>query len=838
MAPQYTQAGRPLQITTPLGKDVVLAVGFYGSEGISQLFQFTVDVKAYRTIAVPFDKLMGQPISLELELPKKQKRWFHGVCVRATQAESDADFTDYQLELVPQFWLLTKRATSRIFQHITVPDILKKVFAGMDVDYQIAGTFEKRDFCVQYRETDYNFASRLMEEEGIYYFFKHSAGKHTMVLGNTPQVHPPVPGQTTIIYKNVFEEAAGDEDHISELTKVQDHSSGKFTLWDHTFELPHQKNDAEKLMTDSVKIGQVEHKLKVGDNSKLEVYDWPGEYAQRFDGIDQGGSPQPAELKKISPDAKRTVELRMQQVASAAVRIQGSATARQMNCGHKFTLATRPKDLVATPIKAEGEYVVATVQHAIRVPANYRSGIAGEGEGFSYTNVFSAFPADLPYRPARSAAKPVVSGSQTAVVVGPGGEEIFTDKFGRIKVQFHWDREGKNDADSSCWVRVAQIAAGRFWGALSIPRIGQEVLIDFEEGDADRPICVGCVYNPDQMPRYTLPDEKTKSYIRTNSSMGGVGYNELRFEDKASKEQVYIHAQRNMDERVRNDSFERIGNNRHLRVGFYLENDHKGPDTAETKKGSQFEEVAVDQHLKVHKNKDEHVGGDLKLLVGGIDGPGNVDIHIKKTKQELIDDTYDLHVKKAVKELFDATYDLHVKQAVKELFDATLDLHVKQAVKEKFDATYDLHVAGKHAVSLDTDSSLTVGGKLSEKVGMDLSQSVGMNFHSKAGMNHAAESGMVMHLKAGVNLVLEAPLVTLKGSGGFVSITPAGVAIQGTMVLINSGGAAGAGPGAKPAEPVAAKDAADAADAKDAVDAKPTKPTDADLSVTGNKSCN
>ncbi|MBL8864510.1 MAG: type VI secretion system tip protein VgrG [Gemmataceae bacterium] len=837
MATQYTQAARPLQISTPLGKDALLAVGFYGSEGISQLFQFTVDVKAARTTAVPFDKLMGQPISLELEMPKKQKRWFHGVCVRAVQAESDADFTDYQLELVPQFWLLTKRATSRIFQHITVPDILKKVFAGMDVEYQISGTFEKRDFCVQYRESDYNFASRLMEEEGIFYFFKHAAGKHTMVLGNTPQVHPQVPGQTTIIYKNVNEEASGDEDHIAELTKVQEHTSGKFTLWDHTFELPHQKNDADKTVTDSVKIGQIEHKLKVGDNTKLEIYDWPGEYAQRFDGIDAGGSPQPAELKKISPDSKRTVDLRMQQVASSAVRIQGSATARQMTSGFKFALATRPKDLVATPIKAEGEYVVTTVQHAIRVPANYRSGVAGEGEGFSYTNVFTALPADLPYRPARSAAKPVVSGTQTAVVVGPAGEEIFTDKYGRIKVQFHWDREGKNNADSSCWVRVAQISAGRFWGALSIPRIGQEVVVDFLEGDPDQPLCVGCVYNPDQMPRYTLPDEKTKSYIRTNSSMGGVGYNELRFEDKAGKEQVYIHAQRNMDERVRNDSFERIGNNRHLRVGFYLENDHKGDASGETKKGSQFEEVAIDQHLKVHRHKDEHVGGDLKLLVGGGDGDGNVDIHIKKTKQELIDDTYDLHVKKAVKELFDATYDLHVKQAVKQLFDQTLDLHVKQAVKELYDATYDLHVGGKYTVTVAGGADLSIGGDQKSKVSGGISESAA-KFDHKSASNYAAEAGAVMHLKAGANLVLEAPMVTLKGAGGFVSITPAGVAIQGTMVLINSGGAAGAGPGASPQDPSKAAKAVDAADAKDAVDAKPTKPTDADLAVTGNKSCN
>ncbi len=805
MAQQYTQAGRPLQVSTPLGTDVLLAVGFYGNEGLSQLFQFTLDVKAARSAAVAFDKLMGQPVSVSLELPQKGVRYFHGVCVRATQSESDADFTDYQLELVPQFWLLTKRAQSRIFQHMTVPDILKKVFAGMDVDWQLGGKFEKRDFCVQYRETDYNFASRLMEEEGIFYFFKHAAGRHTMVMGNTPQAHPAVPGKTTITYKNVHGEAAGEEDHIAELTKVQEHTSGKFTLWDHTFELPHQKNESVKTITDSVKIGKVEHKLKVGDNAMLEVYDWPGEYAQRFDGINSSSGEQPAELQKISPDAARTVELRMQQVASAAVRIQGSGLARQMTSGHKFTVATLPKDLVTTPIKCEGDYVLTTVQHAMRVPANYRSGTAGggagsDGDGIRYSNVFSALPAELPFRPGRTAAKPVVSGSQTAVVVGPPGEEIFTDKYGRIKVQFHWDREGKNNADSSCWVRVAQISSGKGWGSMSIPRIGQEVVVDFLEGDPDQPIVVGCVYNPGQMPLYKLPDNKTMSYIRTNTSMGGVGYNEIRFEDKASKEQVYIHAQRDMDERVRNDSRERVGNNRHLRVGFYLPNDHKGDAKADgDKKGSQFEEIAIDQHIKVHKNKDEHIGGDSKLLIGGGDGDGNYDVHIKKDMKELVDGTFDFHVQKAV--------------------------------AEKYDATVDVKVGGQHTVSLGAGSDLTIAADAREKVGGKASLTVGMNYDAKAGMNYAVEAGMVMHLKAGMNLVLEAPMITLKGAGGFVSITPAGVAISGTMVLINSGGAAGSGPGAKPDAPVPAKDA------KDAKDAAPIKPMDADFSKTGEKSC-
>jgi type VI secretion system secreted protein VgrG len=364
-----------------------------------------------------------------------------------------------------------------------------------------------------------------------------------MVVANTPETHPTVPGAAEVVYQNVSLESAQDEDHITDLEKVQAQVSGKFTLWDHTFELPHDHLEVTKPITDTVKVGAVVHKLKTGDNGKLELYDWPGEYAQRFDGIDQGGGEQPGEPKKIQPDGDRTVGLRMQAEAAAAVHVRGAGSARQLVAGHKFKMITRKGDVVATPLQAEDEYVLTGVEHSASVPATYRTG-AGPGQGFRYTNTFTAIPLALPFRPPRLTPKPVVSGTQTAVVVGPAGEEIFTDKYGRIKVQFHWDREGKRDADSSCWVRVVHVSAGKGWGAFHLPRIGQEVVIDFQEGDPDQPICLGCVYNPQQMPKYKLPDEKTKSYIRTNTSTGGVGHNEIRFEDKKDKEQIYVHAEK------------------------------------------------------------------------------------------------------------------------------------------------------------------------------------------------------------------------------------------------------------------------------------------------------
>ena len=831
----YKQAGRPLILTTPLGPDAMFAVGMNASEGLSKLFSVTIDAKTPRASTVPFDKLLGQPVGLRLDLPKGGVRHFHGLCVRLAQGDSDPEFTNYRLEVVPSLWLLSKRTQSRIFQHLSVPEILKKVFTGLTVEYKIAGKFEPRDYVVQYRESDFAFASRLMEEEGIFYFFKCDESAHTLVVANTPMSHPAVPGKATIVYRSHADQGETGEDIITGWTKVQEQSSGKFLLWDHTFELPHRKSESAKSLTETVALGGVTHKLGVGDHAKLEVYDWPGAYAQRFDGVDTNGGDQPAEIGKVGDDGKRTVDLRMQAAAAASVTVSGVGRARQMVAGHKFTVSVMPTDLATTPIKPDGEYVLTAVQHVAELPANYRSGGSGGG-GFVYNNSFDAIPSSLPYRPQRVTAKPVVPGSQTAVVVGPPGEEIFTDKYGRIKVQFHWDREGKSNAASSCWIRVAHLAAGRAWGMVGIPRVGQEVVIDFLEGDPDQPLCVGCVYNPDQMPPYKLPDEKTKTVLRTNSSPGGDGYNSIRIEDKAGSEQIYTHAQKDMDTRVRSDLMERVGKDHHLRVGFYLANDHKGVVSGETKTGHQYEEVAIDHHRKVHRHQDEHVGGDLKLLVGGGDGDGNVDIHIKKAKHELIDDTSDLVVKKAVTETFDATHDFTVKGAVSRSYKSTVDETVDGAVATKIGGNADHDIGGDRTEAVGGKADLKVGTDLTQDVGTSVSLTVGTQFDLKAGTSYGVNAGTTVTLIAGTTLVLEAMTITLKGAGGFVTISPAGVAISGALVLINSGGAAVPGTPPVPKKPKAPKAAKAAKAAKDAKDAKPTKPKDADHSKTGRKS--
>jgi type VI secretion system secreted protein VgrG len=595
----YVHADRQITATTPLGPDVLLLRGFSGVESLSQLFHFRLEMQAEDGAAVPFDRLVGQKVTIRLALDAGEARYINGVCNRVRRGVSDATFTPYDLEIVPQFWFLTLVAQSRIFQQVTVPEILKTVFSGVDVEFQLQGTYYARDFCVQYRETDHNFASRLMEEEGIYYYFRHSDGSHTMVVADTPQGHPELPWQSRIDFENSL---SGDRqaNRITSWEMTQELRSGKFTLRDHSFEIPHKPLEAQKLVADSVQVGGTSLKIRFGQSDKLEIYDYPGEYAQRFDGVDPGGGDRPADLQRIFEDNKRTVDIRMQEETASGVLIQGSGHCRYMIAGYKFILDRLEK--------ANGDYVLVSVRHSARLGGEYRSKLGGDDET-AYSNTFSCVPAALTFRPPRVTPKPVVHGTQTAVVVGPAGEEIFCDKYGRVKVQFHWDRQGKNDANSSCWVRVGTCWAGNQWGAVHIPRIGQEVIIAFEEGDPDRPIVVGSVYNAERMPPYTLPENKTQSGLKSRSTTRGTpsNFNELRFEDKKGAEQVYFHAEKDFDRVVENNDTLKVGfmkkdqgdqtievfNNQTLKVG-----------TSQASEGSQTVTIYKDRTTAVETGND------------------------------------------------------------------------------------------------------------------------------------------------------------------------------------------------------------------------------------------
>jgi type VI secretion system secreted protein VgrG len=658
-----TQANRPLMIHTPLGPDVLLLVGIGGQEAISHLFDFRLEALADIKTVIPFDQLIGKKVTACLQLPDLSYRYFNGIAIKVFEGKRDKFFIDYSVQIVPEFWLLTRKAQSRIFQQISVPDILKKVLTGLNVSYKIQGTFDKRDYCVQYRETDFDFASRLMEEEGIYYYFEHSDGDHQMILSNIPAGHAPLATNPSIIYEGM-EGGTRTDDRILEWTKSQELRSGKSTLWDHCFEVPKNNLQTQTTIQSSVTVGTVTHNLDAGNNSTLELYDFPGQYAQRFDGVDPGSGDRPADVQNIFQDNSRTVGIRMQEEAFQAISIKGRSTCRQMNTGHKFSLTRHPN--------ANGDYVLQSVWHTATLAA-YRAG----GNAFSYSNSFSAFPFALPFRPEQVTEKPIVSGPQTALVVGPPGQEIFTDKYGRVKVQFRWDRQGQDNADSSCWVRVCQPTAGNRWGSSFWPRIGQDVVVDFEHGDPDTPIIVGTVYNAIQMPPYLGdgPDSKHKndnkvSGFKTCSTMGGDGYNELRFDDTKGSEEIYIHGERNLDIRIEEDTKETVGNNRHLIVG--------SPDTKWDKTGDQMEEIYRDKHLKIHRNQEEEIDGTLKVhIVGDTDILNDADLkrtisgdehsHVKGDRKQQVDGNTSLTVKGDQQEkisgnhLVEATGEIHFK---------------------------------------------------------------------------------------------------------------------------------------------------------------------------------
>ena len=595
-----------MSIKTPLGKDYLLLNRFQANESLSTLFSIDVEMlheenePGYKPTLVSASSLLGQTVTVEFEHRDGTKRSFCGIVNRFSQGDRDIRFTYYYATIVPRIWILTQKSQSRIFQHITVPDILKKVFEGFDVGYEIQGDFKPRNYCVQYRESDFAFASRLMEEEGIYYYFEHADGKDKMLVANTPQSHRDCPGGKEIPY---YIKTSDKEDFISSVKNMQlDYQlqTGKITLWDHHFQLTTNKLDSQQ-----------PSRFNVGGNQNLEVYDFPGGYARKYDGIDRGGGENPSDLQNVFPDKQKEAETLMQSLDAQHKLATGVASYVGMTAGYKFKLTNHPNS------EMNSQYVITAISHQAEQSPDFTT---DEDIPDPYSNNFTALAHGAgapPYRPLLKTEKPTVRGSQTAMVVGPAGEEIFTDKYGRVKVQFHWDREGANDADSSCWVRVGTLWAGKQWGVIHIPRIGQEVIVDFIEGDPDQPIIVGSVYNPDTMPPYTLPDNKTQSGVKSRSSKGGgpANFNEFRFEDKKGVEEVYLHAEKDWTIMVEHDKNQIVGHDEtHL-----VKHDRTktvNHDETTTVKHDRTETVENNETITIVHNRTETVGDNETVTIG------------------------------------------------------------------------------------------------------------------------------------------------------------------------------------------------------------------------------
>ena len=568
----YQEKGRLLSIKSPLGKDVLLLEGFSGKEQISSLFGFTLYLLSEEK-SISFDAVVGKAATIQID-DGGTKRHISGIVCQFSQGHLEGRFARYHATLVPWLWNLTQCSDCRIFQNKTVPEIIEAVFADRGFkDYQLklSGQYSARDYCVQYHETDFDFVSRLMQEEGICYFFEHDESKHTLVLGDAPSCHAACPGQSSAPYSPNAGPQGGES--VSSWLHEQEVRPARYALTDYNFETP------------SMSLGvQAPTLITAGRNDKLEVYDYPGEY------------------RKVG-DGERYVKLRMEEQEVPHAQVSGASDCRSLTSGHLFTLKGHYRD------SYNGKYLLTSVSH--QAASNLRSG----GDDASYSNTFTCIPAKVPFRPARATPRPRMTGVQTAVVVGPNGEEIYTDKYGRVKVQFHWDRKGKMDENSSCWIRVGSSWAGKQWGAIHLPRIGQEVIVSFLEGDPDQPLIVGSVYNGDQMPPYALPANATVSTVKSNSSKGGKGFNELRLEDKKGSEKIFMHAEKDFDLRVKNDAKETILANRHLVVESDQLEQVQG-DKHATVKGDLLQSISGDHGLKVSGSLLESAGQSISIKAG------------------------------------------------------------------------------------------------------------------------------------------------------------------------------------------------------------------------------
>ena len=599
----FVQDDRLIRMTQgPLGAGEVLLTSFSGREAISRLFQFQIEFVSTK-LDLKASDLIGKDVTIEIDRQDvdgnaETPRYFHAYISRfaaggvADYGDNDVQYRTYRAELVPWLWMLTQ--TARCFLYFpekedkTVYEIIEAVFKRAQgelslqaAEFDLSGISDlqqrKVKHCAQYRETDFNFVSRIMEQFGAYYYFKHEDGKHTLfvsVKNNYPKCEE---AEVT------FPESTSSQsqtDHITGWEHSYEFVSGKWEHTDYNFETP-----STKLNKNSPKIAPD----VVSESSSFEVYDYPGEFANT------GDSDKEARIRQEEEEASHNV-------------VNGSGHCKTFMPGHTFELLGHPDQEYVSEHKEP--YLVTSIQHSA-VQAGPDS---GEEQGAHYSNSFDCIPSALQYRPARTTPKPIVSGVQTAVVVGPSGEEIYTDEYGRVKVQFHWDREGQRDENTSCWIRVSQVHAGKGFGGIDIPRIDEEVIVSFEEGDPDRPLVTGRVYHKESMPPFGLPGAKTISGLKSNTHKGS-GYNEFVMDDTAGNELMRAHAQFDMDTTVENDQRTTVHNNRTDKIDVD-DSETVGANQTVNIGANQTIEVGADQKMTVKSNRDLKVSSNETIDIG------------------------------------------------------------------------------------------------------------------------------------------------------------------------------------------------------------------------------
>lgn len=650
-SPTFVQGTRHFTLTTPLGADKFILKSFQGEEGISRLFHYRLELLS-EDDSIDFSQIVGKRVTLTTELPGgSDQQYMNGVVGRFTQAGKSVRFTTYFAEVYPWLCLLTMNSNHQIFQNKTALEIIKKVFSDLgftDFKDSTTKTYSSREFCVQYGETAFNFVSRLMESEGIFYFFDHTSSTHTMVLADDSSAYLSMPGLATV-QASPSGRSWETSDAILECNVEQQVIVGQYKSDDYNFTTP----STDLLATAS------------GDDTSRSIYEYPGEYTTASDG-------------------ETVTSLRLDALQAPGKLLKGNSNCRAFRAGAKFTLANHYRS------DANTSYVLSSVTQ--------------RGDQDQYSNSFEAFPSDVVFHPPQVTPKPKIIGSQTALVVGKSGEEIWTDQYGRIKVKFYWDQSSASDETSSCWIRVMQGWAGKAWGSIFVPRMGQEVVISFLEGNPDRPLVTGCVFNAQQTVPYTLPDEQTKSTIKTNSSKGGSGFNEFRFEDKAGSEEIFIQAQKDMNVTVLNNLTTAVTNARSTTVS-------KKDDSLVVDQGNRS--IAVNTGNETHSVK-----GKRDLTITG-----------KETHTNSADFTQNV------------TGNFTLKVSGNISIEASGSVSIMSGTS--FDINAGTGLSSKSGTSLTNEA----GTSLTNKAGTSMDNEANISITSKANASHDVESSGILTLK-------------------------------------------------------------------------------------------
>ncbi|MEI8720148.1 type VI secretion system Vgr family protein [Mesorhizobium sp. ISC11] len=751
---------RATVVRTPVGSELLTFTHLVGRDEISRCFAYTVGFVSTDSDIDPL-KMLGGPLSIEAE--SDPKRWFSGIVSEFRLTRLEDRLAYYEAVIRPWLWFLGNTTDCRIFQNKSVLDIVKDIFKKYGIaefDLRLQGSYPPREYCVQYDEPDLDFVQRLLEHEGILYFFEHDDGKHTLVLADAMSKLKPAPGYEKVLYNFEGQGSRRDVEYITEWIPGSSVRPGAYAHTDYDFTKP-----GADLMAKSAQ--PFSHKEAAGEN-----YRQPG-----------------AHLETGRGDSLAAI--RREEIQAVHQRIAAVGTVRGLYSGCTFKLDSFPRE------DQNQEYLVVSAEYRLFDPG-YRAHADVNSENFKV--ILGLAPTALPYRPPRITPRPIMRGPQTATVVGPSGEEIFTDKYARVKVQFHWDRLGKKDQNSSCFVRVSQTWAGSGWGFIQIPRIGQEVIVDFIEGDPDLPIITGRVYNASQMPPYGLPGSATQSGWKSDSSKGGGGYNELMFEDKAGSELVNFQAQKDHNllvkhdrtKLVQHDQSDRIDHDAKHSVGHNLDEDVGNNKTVK---------VGVDQTTNIGSNDTETVGANRSLTV-----MANETIHVVSNSTENIDANHTqtvgivqtVSVGAARVDTVGASETRSVAGVQKNTIGATRSVSVALGQSHDIGASdswtiksnQTVKVNGNQTFNVDGDLTSTIGKGRAAKITADDGTQVDGAHSLKVGKGSAIDVAEDMSIASGKNIMINGKdSITFECGNASITMKKDGtILIQGKDIAIKGSG--------------------------------------------------